>query len=70
MFSILEYLQDANELDLDLLSGQIVSAGPGGRREAWGGLAIAYLHPDQRVGDLVTRTTGAVTVAELHKATA
>ncbi|TWB21321.1 cephalosporin hydroxylase [Nitrospirillum amazonense] len=58
-----------HDLDLDFVPGQIVPGGSG-KYEVWGGIGLAYLHPEPRDGDLIIRTTGLATILQLHRATA
>lgn len=39
-------------IDLDFVPGRVVESGAGGHGEMWGGLAICYLSPTKRVGDV------------------
>ncbi|QGM96095.1 class I SAM-dependent methyltransferase [Methylocystis parvus] len=54
-------------VDLDFVPGQIIEHSVvNGRGEIWGGLALAYLHPDERTGPPVIRESARMSIACLH----
>jgi hypothetical protein len=57
-----------HHVELDFVPGQIVEHGiQDGRGEVWGGLALAYLSPLARSGDLVVSAASAHTIAAIQR---
>jgi hypothetical protein len=56
-----------HDVELDFVPGQITEYDAQTKRgEVWGGIAVAYMSPEQRVGDLVVRASSALTIAVLQ----
>jgi len=57
-----------HHVELDFVPGQIIEhAIRDDRGEVWGGLALAYLLPQPRTGDLVVNAGSATTVAAIQR---
>ncbi len=57
-----------HHVELDFVPGQIIEhAISNGRGEVWGGLALAYLNPEPRTGDLMVRASSATTIAAIQR---
>lgn len=57
-----------HHVELDFVPGQIIEhAIRDDRSEVWGGLALAYLSPQPRAGDLVISAGSATTVAAINR---
>jgi hypothetical protein len=57
-----------HHVDVDFVPGQLIASNSLGGGEVWGGLAIAYLHPERREGPLVVAQGASTTVMALHQA--
>lgn len=54
-------------VDLDFVPGQIIEHSVAGdRAEIWGGLALAFLHPDAREGAPIIRESARTSIACIH----
>ena len=53
-------------VDLDFVPGRMNEHGGGGDGEMWGGVALAYFHPEPRTGPLVVSTTSQRTFAIIN----
>jgi hypothetical protein len=55
-------------VDVDFVPGQIIEHSvAGGRAEIWGGLALAFLHPEEREGRPVIRESARTSIACIHR---
>jgi hypothetical protein len=59
---------NVHHVDVDFVPGQLIASTETGGGDVWGGLALAYLHPERRDGQLAVVQGASTTVAALHQA--